>query len=113
MSKREILDGIAAGAPRTGPRTVHIDVTNACNAACITCWDHSPLLHDARSAAWKKRRIELPAFEALVDDLARLGSVKSIILSGMGDPLVHPDIYEMIARIKRHGWHLTVMTNLI
>ena len=28
----------------TGPRTVHFDVTNACNAACITCWDHSPLL---------------------------------------------------------------------
>ncbi len=113
MSKREILEGIAAGTPRTGPRTVHIDVTNACNAACITCWDHSPLLDEARPPAWKKRRIELSAFEVLVADLAALGSVTSVILSGMGDPLVHPDIYEMIARVKQHGWHLTVMTNLI
>lgn len=113
MSKQIVLDGIAAGSPRTGPRTVHIDVTNACNAACITCWDHSPLLVEQRPASWKKRRIDLPVFDDLVSDLAALGSVKSVILSGMGDPLVHPDIYEMIGRIKRHGWHLTVMTNLI
>lgn len=113
MSKREILAGIAAGAPVTGPRTVHVDVTNACNAACITCWDHSPLLVEARSPAWKKRRLDLAVFEHLVDDLAALGSVKSVILSGMGDPLVHPDIHAMIERVKREGWHVTVMTNLI
>jgi MoaA/NifB/PqqE/SkfB family radical SAM enzyme len=108
-----VLAGIAAGAPVTGPRTVHVDVTNACNAACITCWDHSPLLVETRSAAWKKRRIDLAAFDELVADLAALGSVKAMILSGMGDPLVHPDIYAMIERVKRQGWHLTVMTNLI
>jgi MoaA/NifB/PqqE/SkfB family radical SAM enzyme len=113
MSKRAILDGIAAGAPITGPRTVHIDVTNACNAACITCWDHSPLLVEKRSVAWKKRRLDLAVFDALVGDLVALGSVKAIILSGMGDPLVHPDIYSMIERVKREGWHVTVMTNLI
>jgi MoaA/NifB/PqqE/SkfB family radical SAM enzyme len=112
-AKREILDGIAAGAPRTGPRTVHVDVTNACNAACITCWDHSPLLVEQRTVAWKKRRIDLDVFDQLAGDLAALGSVKAIILSGMGDPLVHPDIYTMIARAKREGWHVTVMTNLI
>ena len=108
-----ILDAIASGTPTSGPRTVHVDVTNACNAACITCWDHSPLLHETRSAAWKKQRWDLAAFEALVADLAVLGSVKNVILSGMGDPLVHPDIHAMIARVKQHGWHLTVMTNLI
>jgi MoaA/NifB/PqqE/SkfB family radical SAM enzyme len=113
MSKRAVLDGIAAGTPQAGPRTVHIDVTNACNAACITCWDHSPLLVERRSVTWKKRRIDLAVFEELVADLAALGSVKAIILSGMGDPLVHPDIYDMIARVKQQGWHLTVMTNLI
>jgi MoaA/NifB/PqqE/SkfB family radical SAM enzyme len=107
------LEAIAAGVASSGPRTVHIDVTNACNAACITCWDHSPLLHEARPASWKKKRIDLAAFDELVDDLATLGSVKAVILSGMGDPLVHPDIYTMIDRVKARGWHLTVMTNLI
>lgn len=113
MSKSRVLAGIAAGRPTTGPRTVHVDVTNACNAACITCWDHSPLLVEPRAPAWKKRRIDLAVFDELVADLAALGSVTAVILSGMGDPLVHPDIYAMIARIKREGWHVTVMTNLI
>ena len=108
-----VLAAIASGQPTSGPRTVHVDVTNACNAACITCWDHSPLLHEPRTPAWKKQRWDLAAFEALVADLAALGSVKNVILSGMGDPLVHPDIMAMIARVKAHGWHLTVMTNLI
>jgi MoaA/NifB/PqqE/SkfB family radical SAM enzyme len=31
----------------------------------------------------------------------------------MGDPLVHPDIYEMIAMVKARGWHLTMLSNLI
>jgi pyruvate-formate lyase-activating enzyme len=107
------LDAIASGTVGPGPRTVHVDVTNACNAACITCWDHSPLLASPRPASWKKTRIDLETFEQLVADLVALGSVKSVILSGMGDPLVHRDIYEMIALVKAQGWHLTVMTNLI
>lgn len=111
--RREILDGIAAGAPRVGPSTVHIDVTNACNAACITCWDHSPLLDAPRPVSWKKQRMERGHFEGIVDQLEELGSVQSVIISGMGDPLVHPDIYEMLARVKRPGWHLTVLSNLI
>lgn len=109
----KLMQAIAAGVPTSGPRTVHFDVTNACNAACITCWDHSPLLNEKRSAAWKKTRIDPDAFATLVDELAAMGTVKSVIVSGMGDPLVHPDIYDMLARVKRHGWHLTLMTNLI
>lgn len=114
MSKTtQVLAGIAAGRPSTGPRTVHVDVTNACNAACITCWDHSPLLLEQRSPQWKKRRWELAKFDELLADLDAMGSVQAMILSGMGDPLVHPDIYAMIARVKQRGWHLTLMTNLI
>lgn len=108
-----VVDGIDAGAPSIGPSTVHIDVTNACNAACITCWDHSPLLLSPRPATWKKRRLSLADFDAIVDDLVALGSVRAVILSGMGEPLVNPDIYEMIARVKAAGWRLTMLTNLI
>ncbi len=111
--KRAILAGIASNTPPSGPTTVHVDVTNACNAACITCWDHSPLLAAPRPASWKRTKLDLATFDRLIADLAALGSVKSMILSGMGDPLVHPDIYSMIDRVKAHGWHLTLMTNLI
>ena len=98
--RARILAGIAAGRPLVGPSNVHVDVTNGCNAACITCWDHSPLLAEGRPAAWKRRRLPLSDFRALVEDLAGLGSVRAVVLSGMGEPLTHPDIYEMIGLVK-------------
>lgn len=111
--RAEVIAGIAAGAPRVGPQQVHIDVTNRCNAACITCWDHSPLLTVARSSAWKRQRLDLDRFDRLMADLDELGSVRAVVLSGMGEPLTHPDIYRMMAAVKQRGWHLTVLSNLL
>ena len=111
--RKAVLAGIAAGRPSIGPQTIHIDVTNACNAACITCWDHSPLLAAPRAPEWKKRRLELETFRAVVRDAAAMGSVRRLILSGMGDPLVHPDIYTMIREAKDLGWEVTILSNLV
>ncbi len=109
----QILDGLAKGTPTVGPMQVHIDVTNRCNAACITCWDHSPLLTVARSARWKRQLLPWETFEALMADLDAFGSVRAVVLSGMGEPLTHPRIYDMMAAVKERGWHLTVLTNLL
>ncbi|MEZ4464680.1 MAG: radical SAM protein [bacterium] len=108
-----VLAGLRTGRPLTGPRTVHIDITNACNAACVTCWDHSPLLDTPRPITWKRRRLEADRFFTLVDELAALGSLRAVVISGMGEPLVHPDVYDFIAAVKAQGWHLTIITNLI
>jgi MoaA/NifB/PqqE/SkfB family radical SAM enzyme len=108
-----VLAGVAAGRPEVGPSSVHIDITNGCNAACVTCWDHSPLLNEARPAAWKRRRLPLVRFEAIVAELDALGSVRHVVLSGMGEPLTHPDVYAMMAAIKRRGWQLTLISNLV
>lgn len=113
MSRTVVLEGIAEGRPRLGPQSVHIDVTNGCNAACVTCWDHSPLLSTPRSASWKRRRLPLERFSAIVDQLVEMGSVQAVVLSGMGEPLTHPRIYDMIARIKSEGWSLTMLSNLV
>jgi MoaA/NifB/PqqE/SkfB family radical SAM enzyme len=114
MSWREpVLAGLRDGRPRVGPSSVHIDVTNACNAACVTCWDHSPLLTTPRPASWKKRRLSVERFGAIVDQLEAMRSVRHVVLSGMGDPLVHPDIYALIARVKAAGWEVTMITNLL
>lgn len=108
-----VLAGMRAGRPATGPLHVHIDVTNTCNAACVTCWDHSPLLNEPRPASWKRKRMPAERFYALLDELAALGSVEAVVVSGMGEPLTHPDIYAMLAAVKRHKWKLTLMTNLV
>jgi MoaA/NifB/PqqE/SkfB family radical SAM enzyme len=108
-----VLDGIRAGRPLAGPATLHIDVTNGCNTNCITCWDHSPLLTLARSHAWKRQRVDLAAVEALLDDVASLGGLEAVIVSGMGEPFTHPDIYRILAAVKDRALHLTVITNLV
>ena len=113
MSREAVLRGIAAGRPEIGPQTVHIDVTNTCNAKCVTCWDHSPLLKEPRSKSWKNRRLPYEDFVDLVEQLDAMGSVKAVILSGMGEPLTHPRIYDMIAAVKARGWHLTMLSNLV
>lgn len=108
-----VLDGLREGRPRQGPVSVHLDVTNACNAACVTCWDHSPLLTTPRPASWKRRSVAPDAFRDVVSQLAAMGSVRHVIVSGMGDPLVHPHIYDLLASIKAQGWELTVISNLL
>lgn len=107
------LIGLEAGLALVGPRSIHIDVTNSCNANCVTCWDHSPHLDEARSVAWKRERVELSAVEALLDDAASLGALEAVVISGMGDPFVHPQVYELLGAVKARGLHLTVITNLI
>ncbi len=111
--QQAVVEGIRAGRPRVGPQTVHVDITNGCNAACVTCWDHSPLLAEGRSNDWKRRRMSLPLFLDLLEQLDALGSVRAVILSGMGDPLTHPQVLPMIAAVKSRGWHLTVLSNLV
>ncbi len=113
MTGRARLADIEAGVARLGPETLHLDVTNGCNTNCITCWDHSPLLTIARSTAWKRRRVDPAALAALLDDALTLGGLRAVILSGMGEPFTHPDIYQMIEAVKSRGLHLTIITNLI
>lgn len=107
------LRGIAEGRVLAGPQTVHVDLANGCNTNCVTCWDHSPLLNEGRSSAWKRKRVAHEDFAALAADLASMNSVEAVILSGMGDPFVNADIYGIIEISKSYGWHVTVLTNAL
>lgn len=107
------LAGMHAGRPLTGPETLHIDITNGCNTNCVTCWDHSPHLRLPRLSEWKRQRADAAAVAELLTDTAELGGLRAVILSGMGEPFTHPDIYAMIEEVKRRGLHLTIITNLV
>lgn len=107
------LLGMELGRPVAGPATLHIDVTNGCNTNCVTCWDHSPLLQVGRSIAWKKQKIDAATVADILNDASELGGLRAVILSGMGEPFTHPQIYDMIHEVKRRGLHLTLITNLV
>ena len=109
------LEGLALNRPLTGPQTVHLDVANACNTRCTTCWHHSPLLHRSRrpTASWLRRTMSLETFCAVLDDVASLGGLEQVIISGMGEPTLNPSLGEMVLHAQGLGAGVTVITNLL
>lgn len=113
--RKQRIAGILSNEPRVGPQTVHFDIANACNTRCTTCWHHSPHLTEAArpSADWKRRTLPFETFESVLNDLVALGGLEAIILSGMGDPTLHPELCRMVEHAHRLGVAVTIITNLL
>jgi MoaA/NifB/PqqE/SkfB family radical SAM enzyme len=80
--KREILEAIRSGRATRGPSHAELDITDRCNVACYFCNQQ-----DVRT----KQQISLEHLTALIDEMAAMG-VRSVRLSGGGDPLAHREI---------------------
>jgi MoaA/NifB/PqqE/SkfB family radical SAM enzyme len=110
------LLGALTGGVFRGPHTFHLDVANACNVNCKYCWFHSPLSEDRADADafdsdWRQEMVAWDTFTALVDDLAALGTTEDVLLSGKGEPLLHPRCLEMVAYVKGLGLGTTLFSN--
>lgn len=106
----ERFRGYLAQRSRIGPESVHIDLANACNLACVTCWNHAQDLAEPKPAAWKAQVMAPDLFHRLVDELAKAG-VARVVLGGGGEPFTHPEIHAFIAHVKTRGLRLTVLSN--
>lgn len=76
------------------PRSVRISVTDRCDFACTYC-------RPSRSDGYADHRLDLEAWETLIDGLVRAG-VHRFRLTG-GEPLLHPRIVEVVRAIARRG----------
>lgn len=74
------------------PANVQIGITNRCNFNCKMCqrFDLKVGLKDM-------------AFNDFIRVMEHLGTAKSVILTGWGEPLLHPDLLEMIRLCKKKG----------
>jgi MoaA/NifB/PqqE/SkfB family radical SAM enzyme len=81
------------------PVAAHLIPTRRCNLSCAYCNEY-----DDHSAP-------VPTVDVLrrVDLLAGLGT--SIVTMSGGEPLLHPDLDEIIRRVRRHGMIATLITN--
>jgi MoaA/NifB/PqqE/SkfB family radical SAM enzyme len=70
-------------------------------------------LRNPRPRDWKAQRFAGDSFVPLLDELLRLGGLEGVILSGMGEPFLHPEIGRMIEAVKSRGLHLTIISNLV
>lgn len=85
------------------PVTVEIDPSNICNLNCKWC-SFGKYRGESRHIMSKEILMKL------ISDLADLG-VKSIIYTGGGDPLIHPNIVEAIELAYSKGLDIGMATN--
>jgi len=83
-----------ASAVRVSARSVRISVTDRCDFACTYC-------RPSRDDGYVENRLDLAAWDALVDGLVRAGVVR-FRLTG-GEPLVHPRVVDLVRLIAARG----------
>ena len=78
------------------------NVTRRCNLKCVHCYSHS----EDKSYGGE---LSLDEGKALIEDLSQFGS--PVILFSGGEPLIRPDILELIQYAVRLGRRAVVSTN--
>ena len=82
---------------------IYVEPTTLCNLNCPMCMRHS----------WDEPGGSMPmaTFRALLAGVRKVKSVKSFSFWGIGEPLMHPDIFKMIRSAKDSGCQTEMITN--
>ena len=102
------LLGIISEHTFIGPRVIVIDPHHRCNTNCTHCWVHTPKIK--HTDEFLNMSFPFERFKKLIDDAAKL-KVKTIILQGDGEPLLHPKSLEMLKYAKSKGLEARFFTN--
>jgi len=130
LTQAGVLAGIVHGGRAfVGPYEAGLWLSNRCNLRCIHCYFYSPLAPEpnyfevraARQGALpapspeelRARRsvdADAQATTALIDDLVGMGTWL-FHFGGAGEPLLHPEGLEFMARVKHAGRACCMNTN--
>jgi MoaA/NifB/PqqE/SkfB family radical SAM enzyme len=82
---------------------VYLEPSSRCNLTCRTCirnvWDEPlGLMSEA-------------TFDRIIEDLQKLSPRPTVFFGGLGEPLTHPHLVEMAARVKALGARVELITN--
>jgi len=91
-----------------GPKSIYMDINNVCNINCNYCWIHSPLIK--KSTNPKARWLKLEEIKKIIDQAKEWYS-EEIIISGDGEPTLHPEFAEIINYIKQSNFRIFLTTN--
>jgi MoaA/NifB/PqqE/SkfB family radical SAM enzyme len=82
---------------------VYIEPTNRCNLDCVTCIRHS----------WDEPLGTMcsETFSRIIESLRSIGPPPDIFFGGLGEPLSHPDILDMVREAKALGSNVELITN--
>jgi MoaA/NifB/PqqE/SkfB family radical SAM enzyme len=96
-------NGLYLHHPVTHLSKIYIEPTNRCNLECRTCirniWDEP--LGEMSSAT----------FGRIIEGLRFFSNPPVVFFGGLGEPLAHPNIVEMVAQAKTLGSSVELITN--
>ncbi|MGB7200052.1 MAG: radical SAM protein [Acidobacteriaceae bacterium] len=96
---RELASIAHALVSTSHPYMAHIVPMRRCNLSCTYCNEFDDV----------SEPVPLPEMLRRIDDLGRLGT--SVITISGGEPLLHPELEQIIARIRHHGRIAGMITN--
>jgi len=96
---RGVRHTVRAFASTKHPVLVHIVPMRRCNLSCTYCNEYDKTSDPVPISVMLER----------IDKLAEFGS--SVITISGGEPMMHPEIFKIIARIRHHGMIAGMITN--
>jgi organic radical activating enzyme len=87
---------------RYAPLSINLDITSACNYRCDFCVD--------KKIINKKEQFQYTEVKHVIDNLAERG-LRSVILIGGGEPVLHPHFCDIVRHIKQRNLQLGIVTN--
>jgi len=81
---------------------IQVEVTSSCNASCTYC------PRTAFQSSWDDRHMPLTRFEKLRPAFLQ---ARMVHLQGWGEPLLNPDVFDMIRMAKEAGTSVGTTTN--
>lgn len=100
---KRILTWVNGG--KVGPVKLQLNPTNICNLKCRFCW-----LRDFDSTEANCEEIEPQRYLEIIEEASKLG-VKSVEITGGGEPLCRKDILGIMKKVKKHGLYGELITN--
>ena len=96
-------NGVQLRRPVTQLDKVYIEPTNRCNLDCVTCIRHS----------WNGPMGEMSSevFSRIVEGVKISSPRPSVFFGGLGEPLAHPNIVDMVSQMKAIGCFVELITN--
>lgn len=85
------------------PTGIYLEPTNRCNLRCRTCLQHGGMPESARD-------LGLGEAKAIADQFPVL---RRVVLHGIGEPLLNPAIFDMIAHFKTRGAYVLFNSNAL
>lgn len=86
------------------PRVLYIEPTNRCNSLCTEC----PRTFGINTES--PRDITMAEFDRIIGQVPDL---QRVVLHGLGEPLMHPRVPEMVARLRGRGVAVTFNSNAV